>query len=105
MMNNTPKKPSLSETDDSPWLEDDRVWFSQNPHRNFRVRKANYIELTGFGIYRTPQGVWAGVIVNQIAPGARTRTLFASRSGIPKNTDAKAIEIINTCDANRSGAA
>jgi hypothetical protein len=89
--------------DEMPWMDDDREWFSKNPDRSFRLRKAHYIELIHFGIYQTKPWIWNGVIVNQIVSGARTRTPFASYSGAPENTDAKAIEIIAICNTNEEG--
>lgn len=103
MDNSTSNSPSPSQNADMPWVDNDRRWFAKNTHRNFRLRAASYVELTQQGIFRVQPGIWNGIIVNQIAPGARTRTSFVSFGGSPENTDAKAIEIITICDANRSG--
>jgi hypothetical protein len=103
MDNNTSNTSCPTDIDETPWLDDDRKWFAKNPRRNFRLREAHPLERIELGITDTRPWVWNGVIVNQIVPGARTRTLFASYSGAPENTDKKAIEIITICNANEAG--
>jgi hypothetical protein len=55
---------------DSPWKNDDRVWFERNPERAHRVRTPfpNEVEAAN-----TPAGHTLLIFVRQVEPGARMR--------------------------------
>jgi hypothetical protein len=105
MDNSISKAMCLSDVDETPWSNDDRDWFTQNPKRNYRLREAYDMELLQFGISHTKPGAWNGIIINQIVPGARIRISFFSFYGEPENTEAEALRIIAICEGKIAGAA
>jgi hypothetical protein len=93
-----------------PWVDADRTWFEQHPTRRWRLRPPMRGELetiaaddgphrvdNAAGIVRTRGCGWAiAVVVEQIEPGKRTRSLAAVRlnDSMSSFTDAGILRMI-----------
>ena len=73
-----------------PWVQDDKGWFEQTPHRTHRLRASYPDEPTVRG--------YPYVIVRQIAPGSRVRVGFALDPKTPKGTEAQHIASMQADD-------
>ena len=60
---------------DSPWKDDDRLWFERNPERSHRAR----LSLPGEAdaqVAKTPTGTVLVMLLRQVEPGRRVRAGF-----------------------------
>jgi hypothetical protein len=60
---------------DSPWKENDRIWFEQNPARSHRARAAFPGEFDE-QVTKTHTGQALIVLLRQVEPGSRLRTVL-----------------------------
>jgi len=69
----------------TPWQEDDRKWFEENPTRSHRLRPCSLGEEESFEGVKTepPPGYEMQVIVRQLEPGCRMRFPFFRNTAVP----------------------